>query len=303
MNLQPGALQRLIRYQQVRFPVIALALTLLPAILSSGAMVLKAHPAAATVGAALLAALSYLFHIRVLDEQRDADHDSMHHTDRPLQTGVITQAELVRFDWVALAILVGIALMFGQTTTLLALGMLGYSYVARREFFLSKRLRQSFFLYNAINLVQMLLLQLFLYALFASGWPSSLHLEAHFLFTTVGTLLFEFIRKVRIPGQDGTGQDTYTWYLGFGRALLLYSIGLVLLTILAWLILSRVALATSVWTLPLLGLGLLASLGLACAHWSLRNPKSDQAVQLSLLCYYGLLHLAIYVAITGNTVR
>src|SRR3989338_4894751 len=118
--------------------------------------------------------------------------------------------------------------------------MLGYTYLAGEEVYVGEALRKRFFIYNALNLAQMLLMQLFVYALFAPRLSFSSLLLAHFLFTTVGTIIFEFVRKLKVPGEDGVGRDTYTYYLGFEVAhsayLVLLATNLLLFLLVMWII-------------------------------------------------------------------
>ena len=186
-------LNRFYSYQKERFPMIILTLSLFPAILSSG-VVVSSHPSILKALMALIASVAYLLHIRVIDEHRDFGHDSTHHVTRPIQTGLISKKELQKIDILAVAVLLGIAIISGGYALLLAITMLCYSYFAGKEFFLGEKIRQYFFFYNGVNLVQMILMQFFVYLIFTNTLPLGSLLFAHFLFTTIGTILFEFMR-------------------------------------------------------------------------------------------------------------
>lgn len=279
-------------YQQERFPIIILGLSFLPAILSSGA-VMSGKPTLVQVVFALAASLAYLLHVRVADEHRDFEHDNLHHATRPIQTGAISREELRYIDTAAIILLIIIAAVAGLWALVLAALMLGYSYLAEKEFFCGEYIRRYFFIYNGVNLVQMLLLQLFVYAMFDNPFPLTALVWAHFLFTTAGTVIFEFVRKLKRPGDDGSGKDTYTWHMGFNNALIVYSLLLVLNTILFFWIAALIAPLTAGWSAFLAALVGSTYLTVV-AHWIKKTRQTDQLMQLAFLMQYGIFNLAVY---------
>ena len=260
---------------------------------NNSGVIVSVNPTVIQVMLVVIASLAYLLHIRVIDEHRDYGHDNVHHTDRPVQVGIISKGELRYVDFVAVGTLVVIAVIAGRSALITALIMLVYSFLAGREFFVGEKIRRRFFIYNGANLVQMLLMQLFVYSIFANPIPINTLIVIHFLFTTVGTIVFEFVRKLKIPGRDGTGKDTYTWYLGFNNAMAIY-LFLVLLN--SALFLKIAAMLSS----HLTGLfifsacaGLLVSFAVLI-HWLKKTHKTDQLMQLSFLVMYGVFNLMIY---------
>ena len=292
---QTPFLIRFRRYQKARFPVAVLVVSLIPAILSSIAVTTEAFNYVTAI-TALIVSVSYLLHIRIIDEHRDFEHDNNHYKNRPIQKGVVTKEELRSVDGVLVGIILGLSFVSSFASLLLALSMLGYSWLCGKEFFFGERLRRHFFLYNSVNLVQMILMQIWVYSLFAGTIPLTPILILHFLFTSVGTAVFEFMRKVKVPGEDGTGKDTYTHYLGFSRSLLVYVLlGLVSMGL--WgAILST--LGPVPFTYTLIGiLGVLSILGWTYAHYKKRTIRTEQGIQGSYLILYGALNLIIYLAI------
>lgn len=279
-------------YQRERFPLVVLGLSFLPAILSSGAVMLG-RPTLVQVAVTLVASLAYLLHVRVVDEHRDFEHDNIHHTARPVQVGTISKEELRLVDTVAVVLLIIIAAMMGALALILVTLMLVYSYLAEKEFFVGKRIRSHFFIYNGVNLVQMLLLQLFVYIVFANPFPFTSLVWAHFLFTTAGTVIFEFVRKLKRPGDDGSGKDTYTWHMGFSNAIIVYSLLLLLNTVLFFWTVTLISPLSVGWLVFLLVLVVSTYLA-ALMHWIKKTHQTDQLMQLSFLIQYGIFNLAIY---------
>ena len=286
------SLGRFYAYQKERFPIGLLGLSLLPAVLSSGVIV-SADPTRIQVALALTASLAYLLHIRVIDERRDFEHDNVHHTDRPVQVGAITQGELRYVDALAVSLLVVIAVTAGLSACIAATAMLVYSYIAGKEFFVGERVRRYFFVYNGANLIQMLLMQVFVYTVFSNPISVNFLLFLHFAFTTVGTVIFEFVRKLKIPGDDGTGKDTYTWYLGFNKAIVAY----VLLVLLDATLFFKVAirLSPNVTGLLIFSVSAAAAVSLAVLlHRIKKTHLSDKFMQVSFLITYAIFNLSIY---------
>ena len=80
--MQASLLKRLWIYQQERFPLLILSSTTLSVVLSTYAIITtitKVDDVLIKVVSAVLMALAFLFHTRVIDEHRDIDHDNTHH--------------------------------------------------------------------------------------------------------------------------------------------------------------------------------------------------------------------------------
>ncbi len=286
-------IKRFDSYQRERFPIIVLIFSLLPAVLSSG-VIISSHPTIFQGILALIASIAYLLHIRVIDEHRDFEHDNKHHKVRPIQNGTISKRELQYVDIVSMIILIVIAASAGFWALTIMTIMLAYSYLAGKEFFLGERIRLHFFIYNCVNLIQMLMMQLFVYAIFSDPFPFTTLIWAHFLFTTVGTIVFEFIRKLKRPGDDGTGKDTYTWYIGFRNSLIIYSSLLLTNTALFFWITTLISphiIRMLVLSLILVSIAHL----LILVHWIKKTHLTDQLMQLSLLLLYGIFNIVIFL--------
>ena len=280
-------------YQRERFPILLLALSLLPAVLSSGTII-SVHPTIFQGVLALIASIAYLLHIRVIDEHRDFGHDNQHHKTRPIQNGSISKRELQYADIASIFLLIVIAYIAGSWALIIMAIMLVYSYLAGKEFFIGEKIRLHFFIYNSVNLVQMLLMQLFVYAIFANPFPFTTLVWAHFIFTTVGTIAFEFIRKLKRPGDDGTGKDTYTWYIGFANSLVIYSLLLLTNTALFFWITTLISPHIIYMFILSLILVLIAHFTIF-VHWAKKTHLTDQLMQLSLLLLYGIYNIVIFL--------
>lgn len=287
-----STLKRFNIYQKSRFPIIILSLNFLPAILSTAVIVANSVSIFQIIGG-LIASILYLLHVRIIDEKRDFHHDNKYHKSRPVQAGIITISELQIIDIYTVIILLIIAMSAGVYPALLLLTMLGYSFIASKEFFIGKKLRQHFFIYNILNTMQTFILQLFIYALFAGSIPTTTLVVLHFVFTSFGTMVFEFVRKVKIPGTDGVGKDTYTWHLGFSNSIVIY-LGLAFLVVVTFLQIITMIVGQNVFWLFLstiiLGIILLSVL----MHLKLKSIRTEQLMKLSFVIAYAIFNLSIY---------
>jgi 4-hydroxybenzoate polyprenyltransferase len=277
-------------YQSKRFPVILLALVLLPAVLSSGAVVLSSAPPGFVL-LALVASVAFMLHLRILDDFRDSAHDGRHHPERPLVAGAISRRELAVIDRIAVLALVGSSLLANLQAAAIAVFMLGFAFLAGRDFFAGDRLRRHFFAYNALNMVHMGFLQVLVYHLASGDVRATPLVVLHFLFTATGSVIVEVLRKVKPPGEDGTGRDTYTWHLGFPGALQVYT-ALLGLNVLFFLALAR-GLSVAHGSAIAAAAGALALLSIFhnCRR---RTRLSNQLMQLGFLLAYGGLNIALY---------
>ena len=213
---------RLYVYQKQRFPIVFLLLATFPVILSSTAVVAQNKLNFLQMSSVLIASVCYLFHIRVIDDYRDFEHDSLYHKDRPVQIGIISLTDLKKIDIIAVFIFLLIAISSGMYGLGLSILMLVYTFFAEKEFLMTEKIRKHFFIYNAINLLQMMLLQAFVYCFFFKYFYLNTIIIIHFLFITIGTLIFDFLRKLKTPQTESIGKDTYTWHLGFGNSIFFY---------------------------------------------------------------------------------
>ncbi len=280
-------------YQKERFPVVVLVLSLFPAILSSSA-VTSSHPTILNICVIILASVVYLLHIRIIDEHRDFHHDNIHHSTRPIQKGVILREELYYIDLLAVTILFVIAVCSGLFTFIISLLMLLYTYLAGKEFFIGDKIRKHFFWYNAVNLVQMFLMQIFVYTYFINSFSFNKPIIIHFIFTTIGTIIYEFLRKLKIPGNDGSGGDTYTSYLGFNISIVLYQVLLLLNAVFFFWITALITSEINYLLYFALGFTVLTFLS-AILHFIKKTTKTDQLMQASFLFLYGFFNIAIYI--------
>ncbi len=280
-------------YQNERFPLIVLAISLLPAVLSSSVIV-ESAASVPKIGLTVLIAILYLLHVRLLDDRRDFLHDNKFHKDRPVQMGIISKKELISIDILIVPLLVLLALLSGPLALLLMLLLISFSYFAEQNFHIGSFLSRHFFLYNLLNTCQTIGLQIFIYFFLNSKLEINNLLFLHFLFTCLGTLVFEFARKVKRPGKDGSGKDTYTHFLGFRKSIFAY-LFLCCINLSIFLAIATIIAKDSSGIVVGTILAAILILGTSIFHLKKKEAYSEKIMQLSFILSYAVCNLVIFL--------
>ena len=268
--------RRLLAYAGERFPLAAyIPMILLAAAAAIGySRVARGAPAFAPLGVFLTASFTLLaafFGLRVADEHKDADVDRRSRPELPVPRGLVTLRELRIAASIlgVVAVAVNVALAPRLLLPLAAIAL--WLTLMTREFFAREWLRGQPVMYLASHMVIMPLL--LLYAT-ATDWmaagaaaPRSLWL---FLAASYATgLVLEIGRKIRAPGEERPGVETYTGSWGTTRAV---SAWLASVAASAALIAATAMAVRATWT-PIAA----ALLAVAVAIIALRFVRADPA--------------------------
>ena len=173
----------------------------------------------------------YLFGNRVGDDKRDFDFDAEFYPDRAVQKGAITLNQLERLSQICIVGMAGIAIFFGWYSMLLVGPVILFSWWAKKDFSLPIYFKDKFFFqYNILNMLQMLALQIFVYAAALGSLEISLPIWTHVAFVFALSLQIEVTRKIKV--NRSPGNDMYSDRLGMKGALILWGfIGLMCVTL------------------------------------------------------------------------
>lgn len=186
--------------------------------------------------AVFLFVMLYLLNNRVADDKRDFDFDSKHHQERALQSGKISLKLLNGVGYFCLFSMLALSFFFGQAALMVVIPVVLFAYWSKLDFSLPKSFKERyFFLYNFMNMWQMLLLQSFMYFSIMNTFILKPIMWLHIAFVFILSLQVEVTRKIQ-PNKT-TALDTYSDRLGMGGALILWAalglISLYLFSILA----------------------------------------------------------------------
>jgi hypothetical protein len=220
-------LVRFNQYQWERFPFLVLIFTTFSVVASSFVIVLPRTVSLLDQRVAMLVGtitgVLFLFHMRVSDDHKDHFFDNRYHADRPVQKKIVSLKEIA---WLDRAGIVFQALLNAALFPIALLWWLlayAYSSVAGGDFFLGASIRERFYLYNLLNMLQLLFVQAYLYALIDPAFSAvNILFVIHFLFVLLNAAVLEFARKMKHPAQESAGNDTYSARLGVRGAAAAY---------------------------------------------------------------------------------
>jgi|TARA_B100001971_G_C18267064_1_gene594122 4-hydroxybenzoate polyprenyltransferase len=289
-------IKRFIEFQNERLQLGVLIFTTAAVVLSSVAVSLPVGDIVSNYYAEILISiftlLVFMFHIRVLDEHKDFEFDSEHHKDRPVQRGLISLRELFVVDVLCLIVILLINLFFPARAIFFLLLALGYTLLAGKEFFIKSWIRERFFLYNLLNLLQLLFLQFYLYALinpnFSFGNPL---LSIHFIFVLFNVGIIEFARKLKSKSEETSANDTYSSRLGIKKAVLIYILICLIVYGLFFYMMVNLVFSQFIFVLSLVFLNLVI---LSTLSYVSKNSKSSALILQSFAAlFYIAMHLLL----------
>ena len=269
-------MRRLMAYAGERFPLAAyLPMILLATAAAIGySRVARGAPGFAPLGVFLAASFTLLaafFALRVADEHKDAEVDRLSRPELPVPRGLVTLRELRTTASILGVLALAVNAVLAPALLLPLAGIALWLALMTREFFAREWLRAQPAVYLASHMVIMPLLLLYATATdwmaVGAGPPRSLWL---FLAASYATgLVLEIGRKIRAPGEERPGVETYTGSWGTTRAVTAW---LASVSASAALIASTAIAVRATWT-PIAA----ALLAVAVATIALKFMRADPA--------------------------
>jgi len=184
---------------------------------------------------AFLFVILYLFHNRLADDQRDFDFDHKFHPDRAIQRGIISLNQLEILSFISIILMILLSGSFNFLSLTIFIPLILYALFAKKDFFLAHDFKEKhLFSYNFLNMLQMLSLQIFIYASMIDSLRFNSFIWLHILFVFVLSLQVEVTRKIK--PRTSLGNDLYSDHMGMGGAIVLWgSFGIFSLFISAYL--------------------------------------------------------------------
>jgi hypothetical protein len=206
-----SSLKRWIQYQQERFPLKAY----LPLVLvTTWATLAYTGNQALPSGWLLCSACVLIFylHLRIYDEFKDYADDLAFRPYRPVPRGLVQLRELA---WIGITTaLFQLAIVLWQEPRALPwlLGTWAYTAFMGKEFFVGDWLKERPLLYMLSHLLVVGWI-----AAFTAVWAGGVPFTVVLLALCTGALI-EFGRKIRLPAQEESGVETYSFLLGIRPA-------------------------------------------------------------------------------------
>jgi len=222
--------------------------------------------------------LAYFLLLRLLDEQKDFEHDSLYYPGRPVQIGLVSKRELnvLIFFICAVTLIVNSVLLPLAVSGWLWLTWL-YIWLMRQELFIKDWLRPRLVLYTLVHQVSVIILLTYIIKLSSqSRW--NLDTIAILLINWLIIFLIELGRKIRSTAEEPVGAgDTYSAYLGHAPATAFW---LVIAFILIGYVIAIFQLVFWYWSLWLL------AVGVGQKYVRADTPSSSKSIALTtvLIC-------------------
>lgn len=165
-------------------------------------------------------ALVFFFLLRVLDEHKDAEVDRRYRPELPVPRGLVSLAELRRIGGAALALAVLLNALVAPVLLWACLAVAAWAALMTKEFFVPRWLRAHPAAYLVTHMAIMPMIDGYTTGLdwLAEGVDPPRGLGLFLLVTFLNGIVIEIGRKIRAPGGEREGVDTYTSTWGLRNA-------------------------------------------------------------------------------------
>ena len=165
----------------------------------------------------------YLFHNRLADDRRDYDFDIKFYPNRAVQKGLISLKQINNLSYIAIFLMVIIAGSFSFLSLAIFTILILYTLVAKKDFFLPKDFKEKhLFVYNFLNMLQILSLQIFIYVTIINSLDFTHFIYSHILFVFILSIQVEISRKIK--PEISLANDFYSDRMGMGRSIILWGV-------------------------------------------------------------------------------
>ena len=165
----------------------------------------------------------YLFHNRLADDRRDYDFDIKFYPNRAVQKGLISLRQINNLSYITIFLMVIIAGSFSFLSLAIFTLLILYTLVAKKDFFLPKYFKEKhLFVYNFLNMLQILSLQIFIYVSIINSLDFTHFIYSHILFVFILSIQVEISRKIK--PELSLANDLYSDRMGMGRSIILWGV-------------------------------------------------------------------------------
>jgi hypothetical protein len=216
---------RLLAYQAERFPLVRFVPLIALFTFSSAAYSRLARGAEGFIPWPLLAvgaftSILFFFVLRVLDEHKDRDVDARWRPELPVPRGLVTLGELRLVAGALLAVAVALNALLAPVLLIPCAIVAAWAGLMTVEFFVRDWLRAHASAYLLTHMAILPFIDLYTTGLdwWAAGAPAPHGLTWFLAVTFLNGILIEIGRKLRAPGHEREGVDTYSKAWGRARA-------------------------------------------------------------------------------------
>lgn len=211
-------------YQKERFPVFAhgpMVIVFCLSIMLFSSLQAGGLPDTIGIAGAVITTVILFFQLRVADEFKDFEDDAKYRPHRAVPRGLISLKALARVAWMGAAAQLLVAMTIDVALVPLLFLVWAYMALMTREFFVPRWLKKTPSVYLVTHMLIMPLIAFYVSAFDwlcegrevppGTGWM--------LLFAFGCGLVLELGRKIKSPGAERTGVETYSSLWGIGVAL------------------------------------------------------------------------------------
>jgi 4-hydroxybenzoate polyprenyltransferase len=295
---RPSAASKWWTYQRERFPLAAHA-PLIAAFsfsaVSYSALLRgeRSFPAPRAALVAFATALIFFLQLRIADEFKDFEEDSRWRPYRPVPRGLVTLKELGAVGVAGAAIQLALALWLKPPLAVLLLAVWGWLALMSKEFFAREWLKARPVTYMWSHMVIIPLIDFYATACdwMAAGTPRPRGLLWFLLVSFFNGMVVEIGRKVRAPGDEEEGVETYSALWGQRKAVTAWLAVMVVTAVCALLAAIEIDFA---WPVAML-LTVLVGAGVVICMRFLKRPETKRAKLIEAMA--GVWTLLMYLSL------
>jgi 4-hydroxybenzoate polyprenyltransferase len=275
-----------------RFPIHILTFTTLSSILASMS-VISGEVYSWQILIAFTVTTLLLFHIRVIDERRDYDNDTLLHPERPVQQGVISLKNLFVISICGLAFSMIMAVYLGGPAWVIIIVFIGFTTFAAFDFLSSGYFKNKPVIYHIVNSPQMILLQWMIFAFISWSLKITFPMFLLMLLIYINIFIMEVVRKVKISAEETA--DTYSAILGMKKSIF-FLIALVICGFIVYGFLLHEIAPRSLIFLLLGGMLSLCTIGVYLLFFLKQKKLFQDLMKLTSVLLYVFMNLLVYFA-------
>jgi 4-hydroxybenzoate polyprenyltransferase len=295
---RPSAARKWWTYQRERFPLAAHA-PLIAAFsfsaVSYSALLRgeRSFPAPRAALVAFFSALIFFLQLRIADEFKDFEEDSRWRPYRPVPRGLVTLKELGVIGVAGAAVQFALALWLKPPLALLLLVVWGWLALMSKEFFAREWLKARPVTYMWSHMVIIPLIDFYATACdwLAAGAPRPRGLLWFLLVSFFNGMVVEIGRKLRAPGDEEEGVETYSALWGRSKAVAAWLAVMVVTAACALLAAVEINFA---WPVAVL-LAALVSTAFVISAGFLKKPEAKRAKLIEAMA--GVWTLLMYLSL------
>ncbi len=237
------------------------------------------------------AVISFFFRLRVFDEIKDYEIDTLNHPHRVLQSGKVSLEQLKTIALAGAVAELSWSTWMGMDVLAAWLLAVGYSLLMRYEFFVGKWLKKRLLVYAFSHMLIMPFIIAWVWLAFSNVWDVDFFLLA--ALSLLAGFSFEIARKIHAPQAERPTVDSYSKAIGYRFSIILVLLLLLAGTAVQYSLLQR--LSAGHWAFILIGLLYLVILWVYSKNLKNAHEKALRKAELGVSLFMLISYVSIII--------